>query len=208
MRAVSFLGPGVGIIAMRDVSFLGPGAGIIAMRDVSFLGPGNEVKGGNGGGIAATGGAFGATGIGGGGGISGGSTMDSAMGGAWRGESSGSAIDGTGNEGGFGGCPNPGSTGARAVGNGGGLGGFRVWVVPDELLGARDGRLILIVSRGPLFEGDALPACRGGSLIRTVSFLGSLASAIASSSRESGNCDFYLSVILPSHVNCEALRTT
>jgi hypothetical protein len=106
MGAVSMIGSGAVmsgcVFDIFTVGFADLGSGIIAMRAVSFLGPGDGVKDGSGGGTAGTGGDFCARG-GGGGGTSGGSMIDSAMDGVWSGEGSGSTIEGTGNEGAFGG---------------------------------------------------------------------------------------------------------
>ena len=125
------------------------GSGMIAIRAVSFFGPGNGFIFGGGGGTTGTDGAFCAI-MGGAGGISGESTIGSAMDGVCSGDGAGSAIEGTGNEGGFGACPRPGNTG--------GPGGFKFCDDFEELFGAREGRLILIVSRGRPSGVEALSA--------------------------------------------------
>ena len=86
---------GSGIIAIRAVSFFGPGNGVIGCDGTA------ETGGGGGGGTAGAGGAF-CVATGGAGGIRGESTIGSAIDGVCSGEGTGSAIEGTGNEGGFG----------------------------------------------------------------------------------------------------------
>jgi hypothetical protein len=87
-----------------------------------------------------------------------------------------STIEGSGNAGGLGGWPRPGRIGVckSEGGIGGGLG---VMEFAETFFGARGGRLILIVSRLPFAFEPAVP-CRGGNLMRTVSFFGSLVSGI------------------------------
>lgn len=132
------------------------GSGKTVMRAVSFLGPGDTDPGSTDGMAAA---ASGAEGTDGGRGANGTDEVD--IGG-------GRKVGGDGAETGGAGGP------AVAPGDEGGTG--RLGRLP--LAGGRVGRLIRTVSRGLAAASVGLGETRGGSVIRTVSFFGSLGSGI------------------------------
>ncbi|MGI9115244.1 MAG: hypothetical protein ACR2FX_09480 [Chthoniobacterales bacterium] len=178
-----------GAVTMRDVSFFG-GSGVRLMRDVSFLGcePGEGGWGGAGTLTGERGRGSGtlAAGAGGGAGIAGGGRGGTARGGAggtigYLGAEAGAGGGGTIRRGGTTDCVGGGGTGLRAMGGalagrlttcgrgaGGGASSF-------SISSGSAGKFICAVSRLAV-GAEAGP--RGGSVMRTVSFLGSLVSAM------------------------------
>jgi hypothetical protein len=131
-----------------------------AMRAVSFLGPGD-------GAVIVAGAALGIGGAEGGG-------ATAPAGGAGVGREKGGGGTGFAGAGGKGVCASGGRGGAPG-GGGGAVGGGRGGASFD---GGRTGKFIRTVSRAPLPVAGGWSMGSGGKVMRTVSFLGSLGSAI------------------------------